>query len=88
MLNLVKCIYPHSPKTDKNSTKQKDSIIKTNKTPKKKKLHPKPKHILLHNKRFKKPPERTTVSESDSTSLSTDSSPDCLEYDVKDMILD
>ncbi|GIY66436.1 hypothetical protein CDAR_300261 [Caerostris darwini] len=77
---------PSLTKTDKNSTKEKVSIIKQ--TKRLKKLHPKPTVILLHNKRFKKPPERKTVSESDSASVSTDSSPDCLEYDVKDMILD
>ncbi|GIY53050.1 hypothetical protein CDAR_397201 [Caerostris darwini] len=77
---------PSLVKTAKNSSKQKDSTIKQTKHLKK--LHPKPKDISLHNKRFKKPPERTTVSESDSVSLSTDSSPDYVEYDVKDMILD
>ncbi|GIY74070.1 hypothetical protein CDAR_611091, partial [Caerostris darwini] len=73
-------------KTDKNSKKQKDSAIRQTKHLKK--LHPKTKDFVLHKKRFNKPPERTTVSESDSASLSSDGSHYCVEYDVKDMVLD
>ncbi|GIX98566.1 hypothetical protein CEXT_803561 [Caerostris extrusa] len=58
----------HLPSNTKTKIKTERFYHQTNKKPQK--LHPKSKDILLHKKRFTKPPEKTTVSESDSASLS------------------